>query len=254
MASPRLPGFRRGRPEPIYNAGMTAILCVATKEGLVIGADGMRVTKDGNQICDSVQKIFLANQPSFHGAHAWTNHEQIEHTIAPTFRFSEETQGLIESTTSAHGSLHDLLTRAAEEVYNRLVSRFGRWIDPRILPETEVTSTLFVGYLSGRPQGALLTFPHQNGHLSRPTVDAIEMPIGFPSLLAGSPRVLKEVWPADASTSADFAMSLGIGLVQGYLETCIAQRDTHADCRYIGGRIHLAKVTAEKADWEIPPK
>ena len=80
------------------------------------------------------------------------------------------------------------------------------------------------------------------------------MPVGFPSLLAGPERVVKEVWPADSSTSTTFGMSQGTELVQRYLQTCIARRDEQADCCYIGGHIHIAKVTHERADWLVPPK
>jgi len=248
-----LVGSAGAKARAIYNTGVTAILCVNTNAGLVIGADGVRVANDGKQVCDSVQKIFLTNQPNFHGAHAWTNCEEIAHTVAPAFRFSEETQSVIESVPQTNVALSDLLTRTAGEIYKKLLNRFGQWIDPRILQETEVTSALFVGYIGQQPQGACLTFPHRNGFLSHPSVRPIEMPVGFPSLLAGSVRVLKDVWPTDSSTTT-LAISQGTELVQRYLETCIAQRDTQADCHYIGGHIHIAKVTHERADWLVPPK
>jgi len=229
---------------------MTAIASIYTTQGFVVGSDSLRSKRNGEEL--SVQKIFLFNHPALNGAHAWTNAEEISRSNQPPFRFSQHTQELLAAKANGvHKCLADLVAETADELYKRLLDYCpGGVIDPCVLSDTEVASAVFVAYLDNRPQRVNLVFPHHKGLLSNPYLKPTRPALDDFFLLAGSLRVWEDVKPpAPPASLAD-----AIDLVTKYLNRCVEKRFDYDDCKTIGGDIHIAKVTPQKADWEFAPK
>jgi hypothetical protein len=118
-----------------------------------------------------------------------------------------------------------------------------------------------VGYFKSIPFATLCSFTHINGRHSDYELNA--MPFGVP-LLSGSEVVRKAIYP-DAGCAADprfepYRVRLPIITIghaekcaKGYVDACcseLAQQTDPEMSKITGGRVHLARVTAEKGfEW-----
>lgn len=242
----------------------TAIVSPYTREGFVIGADGMRRDQRTGKVLDlKAQKIFLVEDEKVRLAYAWAG---VTHLLdpqdQPVFVFANETASAA-SNARAHGHFGDYVTALCKEIVRNLVrvQRSGRLSHglPTArrteLGEEQIAQLLLVGYFRGRPCRARVQVNHVAQTLIEPAIVEIHdgsVPSDF-CMFSGSVEIYDQM-VADGTMTEPKSLQDAAKLTRDYLQRCINNQNRLEDCRDIGGHIHIAAITPGDFRWIVAPE
>jgi hypothetical protein len=237
----------------------TAIVRIYTLQGFVIAADTRACASTGEVRCDSVQKLFSVEQANRRLAYAIAGDVEIiqPDTGEVLLNFATETgKAMEEFSNEQKESLRDL----AEQVCHRILGevRKAKAIRrPSKLPEKSKTHIFIDGYNNSEAGRSHIVFTHRGEHQRQTgrevADDSLNDNCGY-----GSTKVLKALDEGDERFAsfmpAKVNQSLSIGdaiLVAGnrvraqFGDFAPALEMDPKVCKYIGGRVLIATVTAE---------
>ena len=111
---------------------------------------------------------------------------------------------------------------------------------------------LFVGYLNAIPLWASLTFGHGDTNFLPPILEVSDPEPRGLKVFSGSKTVFENM-QRDGLIDKAVYLREAINLVRLYAHTCIKNNRTIPDCKNLGGRIHIARVTRRGCSWVEPP-
>jgi len=215
---------------------MTALLCSATDDGFVIGADGMRQRTDGSVRLDA-QKVFPLQTDGVDLACGWAGivgNDLVEFAAVTKKAFG------ITATQSKHPC--DYIENLVETVHRSIPGNFWPVFHPT---GKELTLVIFAGYFKGEP---ILSKFQLAASMGRP--EHLEGCRGVVPV-TGSETVFQEFKPRAYKIKS---LEHSREFVEDYIRECSERRGIEPDCAGIGGHIHIAQITPDGFSWLIEPK
>jgi hypothetical protein len=235
---------------------MTALVSVYTPEGFIIGADGRRRDQNTRSILsEEVRKIYAATGPNLCLAYGWTGSVVWLSEGKPNFDFAENSQSVQSNLMScSFSSLADYATVFSGLIYRRLIAYNGGMV---VKYQTSHQGSIYarlllVGYFDDEPMLAEVAFGHRDGLLLAPVLRQLASAPSYFKIVSGSVTVHDALIDAGVMVPPT-SIADGEELVRRYIQTCIDNNETCAECTDIGGRLHIAAVTESGFEWRVPP-
>jgi hypothetical protein len=229
---------------------MTAIASAFTSEGFVIGADGRQLGKDKEIFTESAQKIFNLNYRHVDVAYAWCGETGVvnESTEVIYDLYAITRVALRSAVQLAGRQFPSFIQQSCTGIYEGIIkSPVVRQItNSDSLPESKARM-LLNGYFDGQP--FMAEFHVRETDRIRVQAERVLMPIPAPTrnLFNGCMRQDKKYENVLPTTTPE-----ALKLISAYIQECIDNSDP--DCSAIGGRRHIAHLTADGFYWIDAPR
>jgi hypothetical protein len=221
---------------------VTAIAFVHTPDGFVVGAEGRQINSVTNTIqSDTAQKIFPFESETIRVAYAWTGTTQVD-ALDQTciYDLNESTERLLRAA--------DLLGRTS---WADFVARFCDGLRVVLPPcieaaPREIAKIALIGFFNRVPCKAIIKIRYPRSLL------VFDLQIQIPAqyqkqIFTGAERVYDPYKSQQPQNIVE-----AIRFVRDYILDCIESEE--ADCKGMGGHLHIATVTSEAFSWVVPPR
>lgn len=237
----------------VQSDGMTAVVSVLTSKGFIVGADGRESDPKGNVLSESITKIFKTEAGNVVAVYSWAEVVRVR----SFFQYFDLRTISGDAARALEKREYSTLSEYALAFAGYVFDLLSVWVAnyrPDLTQVGPSFACLFmVGYVGGEPQTATIRFPFRDGRIQNPVVlMALSDPVDSLNLFVGSKTIYSKM-RTDGLLAIPATANEAARLVTTYLETCIACNESVDDCRNIGGHIHVARLTPEKADWLIAP-
>lgn len=266
---------------PTFGASMPTAICRIYSRGVfLVAGDGRKLTfvmGKPLEIKEDMQKIFPLETPggkiacSFGGTVGLGPNDSRKIAFAFVRRTQRAARDLRESrpkTLYAYARMLSVpLYRSLQIVQkNGRISPFDEGDEPKETGST-IVWVFLDGYFKGKPSRVRLRFFHKNQILQRPDVAEQELLMGR-ALGYGSEKIFHEVfetdnplfaayrkpWLPSEEVTLEYAREMAEGYIRAFADKEAKRIDPWA-CEFVGGHIHIAKVTALHGfEWIIRPK
>ncbi len=244
----------------------TAIVKISTDSGFIIAADGRQCFVAGQTRTinsETEQKIFPVLAPGRTLACALMGSVSNADKSFDLATESRKTAALL--CSKRFKNLHNYAEAFARLVKENVTTaredgRLGAY------QEETVAKMILAGYFRGERCSCSMTFAHHNQILCSPIFDDYSRgDTALGSRFWGSEIVGKLVFKTDDQRFAPYrgkgspnrstSLSDAAEIAGDYIKACSESADIDPCCAYIGGHIHIAKITpANGFEWVIPPR